>query len=537
MPTSFFSAIRPCLFGLAFVHMWIYCSTHRFLESAGVSVTVVLYSAMSAALILLGILMWRRREALNLRQSSLTPNPVAPSADARVASASASASPSSWPVRLPHPATVDWVASVLMAVGGVALSVPLPAVPPAMAAGVGAALGGVGVVWAYGRWVQVYARLDLHVAAPLIFLTMVLGSSCKTVIDFLPPLPAAVVFACLPFALFACARRSLATVPAAPAAHTYYNRRTIGSLGRVVCGVAAFSFTMGIIQAVFLESRPDPYVASVLVNHGTEILVALAFFWWVAVKHGGLDFGRTWRVILILMITALVFESFFAGTPVHAALFALMRTAHALLVVYFLFLAISDVARHGSYEPLAVYAVGWLAYTLPFTLGNVAGGAMAGTAFEPFVTSVAVWALVVTALILLDDRSLGNQLIFAELNGENEEDVDALARRAVAAQQALDGQHEHAYARAAGTPGPSGTSGTRTPANDLRPRCQTLARKHGLTSREAEVLELLVRGHSKTRIAETFLISENTVRGHVKHIYAKLGVHSKQELLDAFEGR
>ena len=68
------------------------------------------------------------------------------------------------------------------------------------------------------------------------------------------------------------------------------------------------------------------------------------------------------------MITALVFESFFAGTPVHAVLFALMRTAHALLVVYFLFLAISDVARHGSYEPLAVYAVGWLAYTLPFTL-------------------------------------------------------------------------------------------------------------------------------------------------------------------------
>ena len=49
------------------------------------------------------------------------------------------------------------------------------------------------------------------------------------------------------------------------------------------------------------------------------------------------------------------------------------------------------------------------------------------------------------------------------------------------------------------------------------------------------MLELLVRGHSKTRIAETFLISENTVRGHVKHIYTKLDVHSKQELLDLVE--
>ena len=133
MPTSFFSAIRPCLFGLAFVHMWIYCSTHRFLESAGVSVTVVLYSAMSAALILLGILMWRRREALRLRphQPGLTPTPVVPSAGTR--SASASASPAPWPARLPRPATVDGAASVLMAVGGVALSVPLPAVAAVVA--------------------------------------------------------------------------------------------------------------------------------------------------------------------------------------------------------------------------------------------------------------------------------------------------------------------------------------------------------------------------------------------------------------------
>lgn len=481
--------------------MWIYCSTHRFLESGGISVTVVLYSAMSVGLAGLGFFLWRRREARRLALAA---------SDLRSASTSEGFSP--------RPVVVDSVAAVLMAVGGVALSVPLP-VPPAVAAGLGAALGGLGVVWAYGRWIQVYARLDLHVAAPLIFLTMVFGSACKTAIDFLPPVAAAAVFACLPFALFACARRSLTQVPEAPARDRYYNRRTVGSLGRVVCGVAAFCFTMGIIQAVLLESRPEPYAASVLVNHGTEIAVALAFFWWVAVKRGGLDFGRTWRVILILMVTALIFESFVAGTEAHAVLLALMRTAHALLIVYFLFLAISDVARHSSYEPLAVYAVGWLAYTLPFTLGNMVGAAMATSTFAPFITSVAVWALVVTALILLDDRSLGNQLIFAELNSDGEEDTPA--QRAGAAQRALEDRAPTAASR----------------KDIVHNRCQVLACKHGLTSREAEVLELLVRGHSKTRIAETFLISENTVRGHAKHIYAKLGVHSKQELLDAFEGR
>ena len=37
------------------------------------------------------------------------------------------------------------------------------------------------------------------------------------------------------------------------------------------------------------------------------------------------------------------------------------------------------------------------------------------------------------------------------------------------------------------------------------------------------------------RIAEELVISENTVRTHVRHIYAKLDVHSHQELIDLVE--
>ena len=40
---------------------------------------------------------------------------------------------------------------------------------------------------------------------------------------------------------------------------------------------------------------------------------------------------------------------------------------------------------------------------------------------------------------------------------------------------------------------------------------------------------------SKAYIADAFFISENTVRGHVKRLYAKLDVHSKQELVDKVE--
>jgi len=57
----------------------------------------------------------------------------------------------------------------------------------------------------------------------------------------------------------------------------------------------------------------------------------------------------------------------------------------------------------------------------------------------------------------------------------------------------------------------------------------------GLSAREAEVAELIARGNTVAHIAELLFVSENTVRTHVKRIYAKLDVHKKQELVDLLE--
>lgn len=55
-----------------------------------------------------------------------------------------------------------------------------------------------------------------------------------------------------------------------------------------------------------------------------------------------------------------------------------------------------------------------------------------------------------------------------------------------------------------------------------------------LTSRETEVMELIVRGNSVSRIAEILVVSENTIRTHSKRIYSKLSIHKKQDLLDLY---
>ena len=62
-----------------------------------------------------------------------------------------------------------------------------------------------------------------------------------------------------------------------------------------------------------------------------------------------------------------------------------------------------------------------------------------------------------------------------------------------------------------------------------------LASEFGLTEREAEVLGYLARGRTNTYIADDLCISPTTVRGHIRHIYTKLDVHSKQEIIDLFQ--
>ncbi len=57
----------------------------------------------------------------------------------------------------------------------------------------------------------------------------------------------------------------------------------------------------------------------------------------------------------------------------------------------------------------------------------------------------------------------------------------------------------------------------------------------GLSPRETEVFYLLLRGRSRAYIAKNLVVTEETVKTHIKGIYQKAGVHTKQDLIDRVE--
>lgn len=62
--------------------------------------------------------------------------------------------------------------------------------------------------------------------------------------------------------------------------------------------------------------------------------------------------------------------------------------------------------------------------------------------------------------------------------------------------------------------------------------CAALAERAALTPRETDVLGCLAQGRNTQYMAEHLCVSENTVKSHVRNVYQKLGVHSKQDIID-----
>ncbi|WP_418349988.1 response regulator transcription factor [Slackia isoflavoniconvertens] len=207
-------------------------------------------------------------------------------------------------------------------------------------------------------------------------------------------------------------------------------------------------------------------------------------------------------------------------------------------------------------SPVRVFGVGQACYFLSSTVGWVAGMFVApsyGDATVRMGCGIALAFLVVLVLVYVFPEKSIKQIATWKLscpvefalaeNANGEEDarnaVDSHAEKAPvnkSSKHASDSHETLVVEEPRGAFAASGSSllgESRDEAlKNVAPLMgQDLIERYGLSKRELEVLELFAQGRSANWIADSLVISKNTVRAHLRAIYSKLDVHTRQDLL------
>lgn len=69
-------------------------------------------------------------------------------------------------------------------------------------------------------------------------------------------------------------------------------------------------------------------------------------------------------------------------------------------------------------------------------------------------------------------------------------------------------------------------------SDSMRRNVERMGEHFLLTSREMDVLTLYALGHTQKKVAEELFITPATAHSHIKRIYSKCGMHSRQEILE-----
>lgn len=348
-------------------------------------------------------------------------------------------------------------------------------------------VAGICMGWGYLRWSVLFADLGIRDAVACLFGSYALGSSIKVVFDLAPaPVGCAIALA-IPvvstLSLHIVARQGYVRAEERRG-ETLYRPGSYGSLMRVGLCVFAFCLIRRIVSSA-LDTPTSPAVGSLL-SHTIEVGFALIALAWVFRFNRALDFPQLWRFVFLFLATTIAADCL-GFNPVVSSLCDSVATS---LIVMLLWLLLSDVAHHGDRHPYAVFGLGWSLYVGANYLGTVLVR-LTGAGDANLALGIGLlWALGVVMAFCLETRDPDIQRIFADL------------RRKVDPQEFAT----------------------------IDERCDQLAREYSLTGREVDVLKLLAKGRSKGYIAETLYISENTVRGHARRLYAKLDVHTRDEL-------
>lgn len=347
--------------------------------------------------------------------------------------------------------------------------------------------------WMYLQWGLFYEKIELGLAIRCLFAANIAGCLVKALAHFCPlPLETLIAMLLPALSIISC-RIATDHAPQSSKPTVRFESHNLYSLWKVCVAIAAFSFVTAFLVGRFSGNQSSVSALEFLLSRSFEIIVSALVLLIVAKLKHAFNFAQLWRIVLVVLAIDILCLT---AMPEFNLLRCVESSAWDL-VVLFAWLTLADIARHATVPSPLVFGGGWACYAAPFAIGSAFSMAAPIGTIDATTTVALMFILLLTATFCLELRDQNTKWIFAELSGE-----------------------------------PSTAPADYTSIDD---RCEVIAKAKRLTPRELEIMQLLCKGRTKAYIAETLYLTENTVKGHTKHIYTKLDVHSKQELMDLIE--
>ncbi|MEG0790421.1 MAG: LuxR C-terminal-related transcriptional regulator [Gordonibacter sp.] len=214
-------------------------------------------------------------------------------------------------------------------------------------------------------------------------------------------------------------------------------------------------------------------------------------------------------VMELLACAALVAYAAFPDALDIGAVFT--TTLNAFMVAFTWYIVIAFMS-FGWRDPYYYAISGWLVWLGCRAVARVALLQVYGLSINDLLVCAVMGALVVVS----------TQVIFVQFL--------SIARRSAEEKEEQSQQRESKLAKIMGLDEHENLSSVRQAS--MEHNAEEMGRQFLLSEREIEVLSLYALGYTQKRVAEELFITQGTAHAHIKRIYAKTGLHSRQEILD-----
>lgn len=343
-------------------------------------------------------------------------------------------------------------------------------------------------------WGRAFGEVPIKISIPEVFIGSLLGALFGLVISFVPIPRTDFVFRILPFAsaiaLMVGFQPGFGLVTARNLDDDSKQTAALLSL-KILTGTALFGMAAGLMETF----NTDPGMQA-MPSYAVAFLLFIAFALGVLSLLRSDGFGRgaslnkAYRTAILVLLTGfiLVPAPFFADSVVSGEAIVLAGYLSLSAVLISLFLVLASIT---GISTLSSFSRGFAALFGGELLGVVLANCLNSTQ----VDQITPYTVVVLAAILV---------MFSYIFLFTERDFDNLSEMVI-------------------------------DKDSLESRCEAIVEQYGLSSREAEILPFALKGRTSERISQELFISKSTVDTHLRRIYNKVGVHSRQELIDVSE--